>query len=231
MSSSCEFVSASPDRPNIKYTVCPRTEIETDLDCYLKSLKNLRSKAPRVLIYCQSLNMCANLYAHFLYHLGDESYDPIGSEKVSDNRLFGMFHSSTPEYNKDVIIRSLASPDGVVRIVFATVALGMGVDLRDVNTVVHYGGMQSIDSYFQESGRAGRSGASALSVVFWKPVDCPKRKQLTTTRDFELSAVRHYLENDTSCRRRFQLQYFDYSCVSTVRNSDKCCDVCAKKEI
>ena len=76
-----------------------------------------------------------------------------------------MFHASTPEYNKAVILRSLGSPDGVVRIVFATVALAMGVDLRDVNTVVHYGGMQSIDSYFQESGRGGRSGASAQSVV------------------------------------------------------------------
>ena len=63
------------------------------------------------------------------------SYHPVGSEKISDNRLFGMFHASTPEYNKAVILRSLGSPDGVVRIVFATVALGMGVDLRDVNTV------------------------------------------------------------------------------------------------
>ena len=226
----CEFVSTSPDRPNIYYEVRPRTEIETDLHCYLNSLRNLRSKAPRVLVYCRSLDMCANLYAYFLYHLGDESYHPVGSEKISDNRLFGMFHASTPEYNKAVILRSLGSPDGVVRIVFATVALGMGVDLRDVNTVVHYGGMQSIDSYFQESGRGGRSGASAQSVVFWKPVDCPKKKQLITTRDFEIAAVRHYLENTTSCRRRFLLQYFDYSCVSTVRNPDICCDVCAKKK-
>ena len=47
--------------------------------------------------------------------------------------------------------------------VFATVALGMGINLRDVDTIIHYGGPQSIDDYFQESGRGGRSGQSAVS--------------------------------------------------------------------
>ena len=51
---------------------------------------------------------------------------------------------------------------GVVRIVFATIALGMGVNLLDVNTVIHYGAPRSIDDYFQESGRGGRSGGDLL---------------------------------------------------------------------
>lgn len=85
--------------------------------------------ADRVLVYCQSLNMCADLYAHFLYELGDKSYYPPGSEKVSDNRLFAMFHANTPQHNKEVVLRSLNQPDGVVRVVFATVALGMGINL------------------------------------------------------------------------------------------------------
>jgi ATP-dependent DNA helicase RecQ len=61
-----------------------------------------------------------------------------------------MFHANTPPYNKDVILKSLLVPDGVVRIVFATVALGMGIDLRDVNTVIHYGVPQSVEEYFQQ---------------------------------------------------------------------------------
>ena len=193
----CEFVCTSPDRPNIFYEVHPRVDIDTDMVSVVQSLKDLRSKAPRVVIYCRSLDMCANLYAHFLYELGDESYYPLGADKVSDNRLFGMFHANTPEHNKEVILKSLSQPDGVVRVVFATVALGMGIDLRDVDTIIHYGGMQSIDDYFQESGRGGRSGWSACSIVFWKPVDCPKRKELLSTRDQEVAAVRHYLVNTT----------------------------------
>ena len=111
------------------------------------------------------MDICADLYAHFRYELGDDSYYSSGSHKISDNRLFGMFHANTPQYNKEVILKSLTQPDGIVRVIFATVALGMGINLRDVNTIIHYGGLQSIDDYFQESGRGGRSGKPACSII------------------------------------------------------------------
>ena len=132
------FVSASPDRPNIYYEVIPRTAIEVDLQLILSSLKEYENEAPRVIVYCHSLNICADLYAHFHFELGDASYYPAGAEHVFENRLFGMYHSNTPQHNKEVILRSLVSSSGVVRVVFATVALGMGVDLRDVNCMVHH---------------------------------------------------------------------------------------------
>ena len=223
-----EFVCCSPDRPNIFYEVFPRTDIENDLQHVVESLKELKNTAPRMLVYCRSLDMCANLYAHFHFELGDNSYYPPQSDKISDNRLFGMFHASTPDHNKDVILKSLSKSDGVVRVVFATVALGMGIDLRDVNTIIHYGAPHSIEDYFQESGRGGRSGGNAKSIVYWKPSDCPLRKQLMSTRDKEVAAVRHYLENDSSCRRLWLLRYFDSSFTSTVQDRNTCCDVCAR---
>lgn len=66
-----------------------------------------------------------------------------------------MFHSCTDGHNKKVIMDRLCNPDGVVRVVFATMALGMGVDIRNLDFVVHYGAPRSIEDYFQESGRAG----------------------------------------------------------------------------
>ena len=59
-----------------------------------------------------------------------------------------MFHASTPKHNKDIILKSLCKSDGVVQVVFATVALGMVIDLKDVNTIIHYGAPQSIEDYF-----------------------------------------------------------------------------------
>ena len=222
----CAFVSTSPDRPNISYEVCPRVNFENDLNFVLESLKFQKLNAPRVIIYCRSLDMCASLYAHFHYELGDESYYPSGAPHLCCNRLFGMYHSNTPERNKDTILKSLSKKDGIVRVIFATVALGMGINLCDVNTIIHYGGMNTIDDYFQESGRGGRSGEKARSIVYWKPIDCPKRKELSSTRDHETAAVRRYLENDTSCRRNMLLKYFDSSCV---KNSPKdCCDICSR---
>lgn len=225
----CEFVSTSPDRSNIYYEVCRRGGIESDMQPVLSSLKEKKNLAPRVLVYCHTLDVCSDLYAYFHDELGDDSYYPPGAEHVSDNRLFGMFHFKTPKHNKDVILKSLVSPDGVVRVVFASIAMGMGIDLRDVNTVIHYGAPQSIDDYFQESGRGEHSGGDARSVVFWKPADCPFRKKAVSTRDHEVNAVRKYLENTTMCRRMWLLDHFEPTCAQCGRIPKRCCDICANQ--
>lgn len=224
----CDFVFTSPDRPNIFYEVRPRTEIELDMKPFVCSLKNHLVRAPRIIVYCQSLNLCADLYAHFMDELGDDAYYPVHSEKIIANRLIGMFHSRTTDNNKDLLLKGLTNSDGKVRIVFATSALGMGVHMTDVNTIVHYGAPSSIDDYFQSSGRGGRSGSEARSVVFWIPRDCPFRKNPKTTRDYELVSVRKYLENTTTCRRSWLLKYFDQFLSSDV-TPKHCCDICAKQ--
>ena len=162
----------------------------------------------------RTLDVCADLYAYFHYELGDQSYYPPGAERISDNRPFGMFHASTPQHNKDVILSSLSKPDGVVRVVFATVALRMGINLQDINTVIHYGAPSSIEDYFQESGRGGRSGQQACSIVYWKPVDCRVRKKIQSARDQKVADVRKYLESVDFCHRQWLLHYFD---------PEKCC--------
>ncbi len=225
--SGCVRISKSPDRPNIYYKVEARTDVESDFAELLVSLRDNLVKTPRVIVYCRSLDICSNLYAHFHYELAESSYYPPDAPKLSDNRLFGMFHASTPQHNKDVILNSLLVPDGVVRVVFATVALGMGIDLQGVNTIIHYGAPQSIEDYFQESGRGGRSGESACSTVYWKPVDCPIRKEPKTIQHRELISVRAYLENTSVCRRKLLLEHLDPKCAEPGEDPQKCCDVCS----
>ena len=162
----CVKICLSPDRCNIFYEVKPRISIESDFSELLDSLHKHQNSTPRAIIYCQSLDMCSNLYAHFHFELGPLSYYPVDSPHISDNRLFGMFHSCTPQYNKELILKSLSVPDGTVRLVFATVALGMGVNFQGVDTIIHYGAPCTLDDYFQESGRGGRSGASAKSTIY-----------------------------------------------------------------
>ena len=69
-----------------------------------------------------------------------------------------MFHSSTSDANKQIILESLSKPDGTVRVVFATTGLGMGVNFVGLRATIHYGAPRSLDDYFQESGCAGRAG-------------------------------------------------------------------------
>lgn len=224
-----KFISASPDRSNIYYEVFPRSDIELDLSDLVSELKAKKITTPRVIIYCRSHNMCADLYCLFLKNLGDESYHPPGAEKVSRNRMFGMYHADTPSHNKEVIMQSMQKADGVVGIVFATVALGMGVNFVGLNKIIHYGAPASIEDYFQESGRAGRCGDPAKSTVYWKPSDAPIRQNLLNPQNAELAAVRHYLENDKECRRKQLLHYFDHNIKINIKDPLVCCDVCSSR--
>lgn len=67
-----KFVHVTPNRPNTYFEVRPHTNIDVDMAPVVHDLKKEKQKAQRVLVYCRSLNMCANLYAHFCYALGDD---------------------------------------------------------------------------------------------------------------------------------------------------------------
>ena len=222
----CDFVFTSPDRENIYYEVKARSDIESDMAPYVHSLQLHLVKSPKIIFYCQSLNMCADLYSHFLLELGDKVCYPTSAEQITANRQIGMFHSRTTECNKKVLLNSLTVLEGTIRVVFATSALGMGVHLVGVNTIIHYGAPSSIDDYFQGSRRGGRSGEKARSIVFWTPRDCPLKTTPKNAHDREVAAVRHYLENETVCRRKWLLEYFDQSISSTCLESEECCDIC-----
>ena len=222
----CEIVCLSPNRPNIYYEVKPQNDIDTDMVDSVHFLQVHKKDTNRTIVYCRTMDMCADLYGYFLHSLGESSYFPPAAPQVSDNRLFGMYHSSTPSYNKQVVLQSLLKPDGVVRVVFATNALGMGVNMAKVNRIIHYGAPRSIDDYFQESGRAGRSGEQSSSLVYWKPVQCPMTTEPKTVHEMERKMVRQYLENTTSCRRKALLRYFDVEVLETDENPVLCCDVC-----
>ena len=221
------IISCSPNRPNIMYEVKKRTDLDTDFAPLLSTLREKLIATARVIVYCRTLGMCADLFDLFSYEMGRDQYYPPGAPEVSDNRLFGMFHAKTPQSSKDVIGRSLLNPHGVVRIVFASLAMGMGVDLRGVNTIIHYGAPGSMEDYFQASGRGGRSGESARSIIYWKASDCPHTKVPTKTHHREVNEVRRYLDNSTVCRRKWLLDYFDPPSAKLGDDPIMCCDVCA----
>lgn len=102
-----------------------------------------------------------------------------------------------------------------------------------LNTVYHYGAPRSIDDFFQESGRAGRSGMQAKSIVFWLPCDAPLKSNLSDARDAEIAAVRKYLENNEECRRIQLLRYFDEELAHSLPSQDSllCCDVCSSRHV
>lgn len=67
------------------------------------------------------------------------------------------------------------------RVMVCTNAFGMGIDKPDVRFVLHFGLSDSLESYFQEAGRAGRDGKESTAIMYWNADDCARLKQLHTT--------------------------------------------------
>jgi ATP-dependent DNA helicase RecQ len=72
----------------------------------------------------------------------------------------------------------LAFLDGGIRIVFATGAFGMGVDIPDIRGVVHFLLPESLEQYYQEVGRAGRDGGRAFGVLLYAAVNAKVRRDM-----------------------------------------------------
>ena len=136
----------------------------------MSTLKEKQKDTLRVFVYCRSL-ICADLFSRFSYEMGKSQYYPPSVPELSENRLLGM-HASTPQHSKDVIMGSLPDCHCTFRVVFASVAMGMGIDLHGVDTIIHYGALSSIEYYFQASGRRAQSGDSAYSIVYRTRKDC-----------------------------------------------------------
>ena len=159
--------------------------------------------------------MCAELYAHFLSTLGDKSYYPEGAPELCEHRLFAIFHSNTPKHNKDVVLRSMTNAAGIVRVVFATTALGMGVNFVGVYSTVHYG---LLDRLMTTSRRVGELGEMENHDLLGTIRCSEQKKNLTNPRNREIVAVRQYLENVSDCRQISVVMFANMACTHSNTN-------------
>ncbi len=129
-----------------------------------------------------------------------------------------MFHSRVDDDDKVKIMASMKDAAGACRVLFSTIAFGMGVDIADIRTVIHYGPSADVDDYLQEAGRAGRDGIPSNAILYCYP-GC--------TIGHVRPAMKKYITNTDTCRRSLLLQSFveDHR-ISLNRHS--CCDVCVK---
>ena len=153
----------SPNRKNITLHVQKiKNDVETHFKWIVDLIRQHRSEAPRILIYTRTIRECAQLYEYVTYELGNLCFWPEGASKKAANRLVVMYHSSTDNCIQEIVLKSLQEPNGIVRVVFATSALGMGVNIKGLHTVLNYGPPNDIESYIQAIGRAGLQSHAIL---------------------------------------------------------------------
>nr|XP_054758518.1 ATP-dependent DNA helicase RecQ-like [Lytechinus pictus] len=204
-------ISASPDRSNIKHSFMKSSSNspDTNLAFLVKELQDRGRDCDRFLVYCQSRKIVSEVYSMFMYQL-----PPTHKAYVQ------MYHTNSEDDVQQHIVKDFGDSKGTIRVLVATIAFGMGVDVQGCHNVIMYGVPSHIDDYVQMSGRVGRDGKKSLSICMKYPGD---KKHGTSDE------IKSYISGD-SCRRAVIVDCFGEAQTSNVVHVlHECCDICALK--
>ncbi len=202
-----QVFKSSFNRPNLYYEVRDKVDAEKDIIKYIK-----QNPGKSGIIYCLSRKKVEE-FANLLVING-----------IKARPYHAGLDAKTRAENQDAFLMEDAS------VIVATIAFGMGIDKPDVRFVIHYDIPKSIESYYQETGRAGRDGEEGRCITYYSYKDIQKLEKFMQGKPVAeqeigrqlLGEVVAYSESST-CRRRLLLNYFG---EEFKQDSCECCDNC-----
>ena len=203
----CELLVSSFNRPNIYYTVKPKRDSYSKLLGFLEKRKNDSG-----IIYCLSRKSTESL----AWDLRDEGFEALPYHAGLDRE--------TRRKNQELFLNDDA------KIIVATIAFGMGIDKSNVRFVVHMDLPKNVESYYQETGRAGRDGLESDALLFFSWGDVGKLKGFVELENNheqseimlnKLDQMGEFGDLKT-CRRRFLLNYFSEDLTQDCGSCDNC---------
>jgi len=204
--------SAGFDRPNIRYTVVDKHKPFDQLSTFIDGRQG---------------------EAGIVYALSRKRTEEVAEKLAARGIKASPYHAGLPAAERRRVQDAFLKDD--LQVVVATVAFGMGIDKPNVRFVVHYDIPKNIESYYQETGRAGRDGLPAEALLLFGYGDIAIVRGLIEKGNNEkqnrieihkLNAMVGYAEPLT-CRRRALLRYFGEELPDSYSNDD-CgnCDIC-----
>lgn len=114
-------------------------------------------------------------------------------------------------------MKELVNNSSKIRLLFVTVAFGIGVDVKNIRHIIHIGVPLTMEEYFQEAGRCGRDGQPSKALVYYNSYDISEGKK-------NLSETMRKFVQMQSCKRQFILKYFGYNLPASNLPEHMCCD-------
>ncbi len=197
------------DRPNIQYRIAQKNNPKIQLMRFLRDEQAGNSG----IVYCLSRNKV------------EQIAEWLSAEGFTALPYHAGLAANIRQKNQERFLRE----DNIIMV--ATIAFGMGIDKPDVRFVAHLDLPKSIEAYYQETGRAGRDGEAATTLLLYGLEDVVKLRQMMAqsegSEEFKrneqqrLNAMLGLCEI-TSCRRQSLLRYFGDTLAQACGNCDCC---------
>ncbi|KAH3768080.1 mediator of RNA polymerase II transcription subunit 34 [Pelomyxa schiedti] len=207
---TCHLFRTSFNRPNLMYEIRPKRTDTIDQICEFIFGEHKKDSG---IVYC----------------LSRKDSETVAEQLSSKGIKARCYHGNMEAYQREEIHRAWMNDS--IQVVVATVAFGLGINKLTVRFVIHHTMSKSVESYYQESGRAGRDGNPAHCLLLFSPSDVARQSSMVA---YEVGGLKNfyrmvnYCLNQSECRRVQLAKHF-----GEVMHPSEChslCDVCSRKD-